>query len=201
MNQLVGHGITDLTLVLGHLAELIRAYFDQRPAWREKAKVKFVQELSPRGTAGAVGEVPDLKETFLVMNGDLLTDLDFHALVRFHRQRGACLTIAAHTREEKVDLGVLEIDAERRVRDYREKPVTRYEVSMGVYVYEPRVLRWIEPGQHLDFPDLVLKLLAAGETVCAYPAACRWLDIGRPDDYRRAQELHEASPDAFADPL
>jgi NDP-sugar pyrophosphorylase family protein len=76
-----------------------------------------------------------------------------------------------------------------RFTGYREKAENSYHVSMGIYVYEPRALQYIERGKYLDFPDLVLRLLAAGEKVCAMPLDCLWLDIGRPDDYAKAQEL------------
>jgi NDP-sugar pyrophosphorylase family protein len=193
MERLVRFGVVDITLALGHLAELIRAYFDQRSSWKAKARINFVTEESPLGTAGALRLVDGLTETFLVMNGDLLTDLNFDELVRFHRRQNAALTVASHVREVQVDLGVLDVDENQFIRNYREKPVTNYTVSMGIYVFEPRVLSWIPPGRHLDFPDLVLKLLAAGERVASFPARCQWLDIGRPDDYRRAQELHGTS--------
>lgn len=189
MERLVGHGITDITISLGHMAELIKAYFEQRPIWKEKIQLSFVQEDKPLGTAGALSLVPHLDQTFLVMNGDLLTDINFSDLLEFHRKSSATLTIAAHRREVKIDLGVLEVDGDRRVRGYKEKPVSSLEVSMGIYVYEPRALQWIRPGELLDLPDLVLRLIGAGEPVCAYPSHCQWLDIGRPDDYRQAQEL------------
>jgi NDP-sugar pyrophosphorylase family protein len=101
------------------------------------------------------------------------------------------LTIAAHTRRVKIDLGVLEFDGDHRIRGYVEKPEANYHVSMGIYVYEPDVLKYIEPGRYLDFPSLVHRLLDNGERVCAFPTDCLWLDIGRPDDYARAQELYQ----------
>lgn len=190
MEGLVKHGITDITLSLGHMAELVRAYFDQRTFWKDKIQLRFVREEAPLGTAGALSLIPELKSTFLVLNGDLLTDIDFKALLEFHRSSNATLTIAAHRREVKIDLGVLEVGPDRRVKGYKEKPVSSLEVSMGIYVYEPRALRWIQKGEKLDLPDLVLRLISAGEPVCAYPAECQWLDIGRPDDYQQAQEIY-----------
>jgi NDP-sugar pyrophosphorylase family protein len=189
IRRLIQFGVTDVTLTLGHLAELMKAYFDNRKQLRERLTLSYVQEEQPTGTAGSLALVPGLDRTFLVMNGDLLTDLDFDALVRFHRAQGAILTIATHQREIKIDLGVLEVGADEVVTAYHEKPTHWYRVSMGIYVYEPGILRFIEPGRYLDFPDLVRKLLAEGERVCAYPADCLWLDIGRPDDYARAQEI------------
>lgn len=189
MQRLVSFGITDVTLTLGHLAELVKAYFYHRRVFTSQLRLRYVEEEEPTGTAGSLAFVRGLNDTFLVMNGDLLTDINVDDLVAFHLRQRAAVTIATHKRKVKIDLGVLETDAEWRVTKYYEKPETDYQVSMGIYVYEPFVLRFIQRGQYLDFPDLVLKLIAAGEKVCAYPAECQWLDIGRPDDYARAQEL------------
>jgi NDP-sugar pyrophosphorylase family protein len=197
LRRLTRFGVRDICLTLGHLGELVRAYFDHRRKLLERINLRYVQEETPTGTAGSLASVENLDSTFLVMNGDLLTNLDFDALVHFHRQEGAALTIATHTRTVKIDLGVLEFDAQQRITGYREKPVSTYHVSMGIYVYEPRVLEHIEAGKYLDFPDLVHRLLDKGERVCAYPTDCLWLDIGRPDDYAKAQELFAEKKEAF----
>lgn len=197
VRRLVEFGITEVTLTLGHLADLIRAYFDRRQLVCPQLNLRYIQEDRPTGTAGSLSSVGGLDQTFLVMNGDLLTDLDFDGLVAFHRREGAALTIAAHARTLKIDLGVLEIGSDARLTGYREKPELQYNVSMGVYVYEPRVLNYIAYGEYLDFPDLVLKLLAAGEKVSAWPWEGLWLDIGRPDDYARAQSLFAEHPQTF----
>ncbi len=182
-------GVTDITLALGHLAELTRAYFYHRRPVLKGIHLRYVEEQKPTGTAGSLALIKDLNRTFLVLNGDLLTDLDFHALVSFHHKRKSLLTIATHRRHVKLDLGVLELDSKKRVRAYREKPEKFYDVSMGIYVYEPSILSFIKPGKHLDFPELASKLINAGERVYAYPTECLWLDVGRPDDYARAQKL------------
>jgi NDP-sugar pyrophosphorylase family protein len=197
IQRLANHGITDVTITLGHLAELIKAYFAHRRDLTERIRLRYVEEEKPTGTAGCLSLVPELDNTFLALNGDLLTNLDFHSLVRFHRDRRAALTIATHPRQVKLDLGVLEFNEDHFVTSYLEKPVSNYQVSMGIYVYEPHVLKHIEPGRYLDFPDLVLRLLARGELVCAFPTDCLWLDIGRPDDYARAQELFSERREAF----
>jgi len=189
MRRLINHGITNITITLGHLAELVKAYFHHRHALVDQIKLRYVEELEPTGTAGSLSLVRGLKDTFLVMNGDLLTDLDLNKLVAFHRQQGAALTIATHTRHIKIDLGVLEFGCDHLITDYIEKPEKHYHVSMGIYVYEPLVLKHIESKTFLNFPDLVLRLIKNGEKVCAYPTNCLWLDIGRPDDYAKAQEL------------
>ena len=190
IRRLMAFGITDVTLSLGHLAELIKAYFHTHNRLTAQVRLRYVEEDEPTGTAGSLASVPDLDDTFLVMNGDVLTDLDFDALVSFHRRQRAALTIAAHRRLVKIDLGVLKCADDYRIIGYNEKPELSYNVSMGIYVYEPSVLKFIAPEKYLDFPDLVLKLIAAREKVCAMPCDCLWLDIGQPDDYARAQEIY-----------
>lgn len=197
VRRLIRYGITDVTLTLGHLAELVKAYFHHRRQLVDQINLRYIEEETPTGTAGSLALVSGLDDTFLVMNGDLLTNLDLNALVRFHRRQRAALTIATHKRQVKIDLGVLEFDRHHRIKAYREKPESIYHVSMGIYVYEPRVLPYIKPGKRLDFPDLVLRLLDKGERVCAFPADCLWLDIGRPDDYARAQQLFAEKKETF----
>jgi len=191
IQNLVRSGICDVTLTLGHLAELVQAYFHNRRRLPPELTLRYVVEDEPTGTAGSLALVDGLNETFLVMNGDLLTDLDFNHLVAFHREQGAMLTIATQRRHVKIDLGVLEFDGAGTITNYIEKPEHSYYVSMGVYVYEPEVLRYVKAGEYLDFPNLVLRLLAERQRVCSYLTDCLWLDIGRPDDYARAQQLVE----------
>lgn len=197
IRSLLHHGIHDVTLSLGYLAELVQAYFHQRQRLLTHLNLIYVREVEPRGTAGSLSLVEGLNDTFLVMNGDLLTDLNFNNLVRFHRENGAVMTIATQRRHVKIDFGVLKFDDGGCITDYVEKPEHFYDVSMGVYVYEPSVLRYIVAGEYLDFPDLVLRLLADGQRVCAYVTDCLWLDIGRPDDYERAQAMIEKHKDRF----
>ena len=197
IRRLLQYGISDITLTLGHLAELIIAYMQHRRCLSDQCTLRYVEEIEPTGTAGSIAHVPFLDRTFLVMNGDLLTNIDFNALVEFHREQNALLTIAVRKREVKIDLGVIELNGGCTVARYLEKPRNTHIVSMGIYVYEPRVLQYIEPGKYLDFPDLVLRLLGARERVCAFDSDCTWLDIGRPDDYARAQEIFAAKKEDF----
>jgi NDP-sugar pyrophosphorylase family protein len=190
IRRLVRHGISNITLALGHLAELIKAYLENRKELTQGITLNYVREAEPTGTAGSLSLVEGLDKTFLVMNGDLLTNLNLHSLTKFHKERGAILTIASHAREVRVDLGIIEFDGDYRINRYLEKPTSTYFVSMGIYVYEPEVLNYIEPGKYLDFPDLALRLIKDRKNVCAFPSHCEWLDIGRPDDYARAQELY-----------
>jgi NDP-sugar pyrophosphorylase family protein len=197
IRRLTAYGITDITLTLGHLAELVKAYFSHRQSLVDTINLRYVEEDEPTGTAGSLALIDGLNETFLTMNGDVLTDIDFDELIRFHREKGADLTIATHERKVKFDLGVIELDADHRVRGYLEKPESVHHVSMGIYVYEPRVLDLIEKGTYLDFPTLVLKLLEQGRPVWSYLTDCLWLDIGRPDDYATAQQMFTESQGTF----
>jgi NDP-sugar pyrophosphorylase family protein len=197
VRQLIAQGITDLTLTVGYLAELIRAYFLQRPSLTARLKLSYVSEEKPTGTAGSLSLVPDLNETFLVMNGDLLTTLKFQDLIHHHRERGAALTIAVRKKHVKIDLGVVVTDDDYQITDYREKPELDYQISMGIYVYEPRVLKYVERGEYLDFPDLVLRLIRAGERVVGFPSRDIWLDIGRHEDYQLAVQEFETHREEF----
>jgi NDP-mannose synthase len=198
IRQLVAAGFTQVTLSLGYLGELIKAFFAAHKRLASMIDIQFVEEEQPTGTAGSLSLVPGLDKTFLVMNGDVLTTIDFKALIEYHRNSNALLTIAGHRKQVKIDLGVLELDENSGlVRGYIEKPEYTYPVSMGVYVYEPRALKFIPNNKYLDFPSLVLKLLEAGEKVACYESDSIWLDIGRPEDYSQAQQVFEQQCDAF----
>ena len=188
IRSLVRAGIREIVLAVDHLAELLMAYVAGHPDLRDLAAYRFVRDREPLGTAGPLAHIEGLDETFLVANGDLLTSLDFAALVAHHRAQGATLTVAVHRKPVHLGLGVLDIAPDGAVRKYTEKPILHYDVSMGVYVYEPRALAYIRPGERLDFPDLVHRLLDAGERVEAYRSDDYWLDIGNPEDYARAQD-------------
>jgi NDP-sugar pyrophosphorylase family protein len=190
LRRLHAQGLLDVTLTLGHLSELIRAFLDQRAASAvPDMQLTYVVEDEPTGTAGSLSLVEGLNSTFLAMNGDLLTDLPFGELLAHHRASGAELTIASHAVTTKIDLGVLELDDAGELVGYREKPQIDHRVSMGVYVYEPSVLDLIPQGRHFDFPELVVEMLRQGRKVAVYPFDGLWLDVGRPEDYARAQAL------------
>ncbi len=197
VRQLVAQGIGDIILSVGHLGELIEAYFQNGHRNISGLKLQYFRECQPLGTAGPLAMIPGLDETFLVMNGDVLTTLDYQDLIGYHRQSGALLTIAMHRKEVRVDLGVLETDERSRLVSYSEKPSYCFNVSMGVYVYEPKVLHYINKGCSLDFPDLVCELLRRGERVVGYPSQDYWLDIGRREDYELAQQEYQSGGSIF----
>jgi NDP-sugar pyrophosphorylase family protein len=151
------------------------------------------------GTAGGLGLLKqELNETFLMMNGDVLTTLNYSDLVNYHKRTKSIATIALNKREVYIDFGVVELDNDNSIVGYNEKPKIKYLVSLGVYVFDPKVLGYIKQNEYLDFPDLIKKLISNGETVKGYVYDGYWLDIGRPDDYERAnKEIEEIYPKLF----
>jgi NDP-mannose synthase len=198
IRQLVRHGLGEILLSVGHLGELIEAYFQNGhrniPGLN---RLEYFRERQPLGTAGSLAVIPGLDETFLAMNGDVLTTLNYQALIAHHRKSGAALTIAMHQKDVKIDLGVLKIDPLGQLLSYDEKPLYCFNVSMGVYVYEPHVLRYIPKGQYLDFPDLVRLLLEMDEKVAGFQSQDYWMDIGRREDYELAQTEYSARASEF----
>lgn len=188
VHQLRDFGFRDLTLAVGYLAHLVRAVMSDGS--NHGVKIDYHEEQEPLGTVGALATIEGLDEAFLVMNGDVLTALDYAELMEIHRESGNVLTVASHRRTVRSDYGVLHLDGEagrtRLVTGFEEKPEIQYIVSMGVYVLEPRALDFIDAGSYLDLPDLVLKLLEAGEPVGSYIYEGYWLDIGRHEDYEKA---------------
>lgn len=195
LRQMKLAGIDQVILTVGHLSELLRAFFQDGHQWG--LEITYSYEKSPLGTAGPIALIKDLDEPFLVINGDVLTTLPFAELIQFHRQQSALASIAVHRRKVKIDLGVIEWDGRPQINGYIEKPTYDYCVSMGVYVFEPRVLDYIPIGQYLDFPDLVKKLISAREKVVGYEFSGYWQDLGRPDDYEQAAHDFEQMRSQF----
>jgi NDP-sugar pyrophosphorylase family protein len=187
LRQLKRSGVNNVVLTVGHLSALLQAYFSDGRKFG--LNISYSHEDKPLGTAGPLSLVPGLDETFFVMNGDVLTTLKFKDLLKYHRAQKAVATIAAHERKVKIDLGVLQHEAgDVRVTDYIEKPSFDYMVSMGIYIFEPEVLEFIPKNEYLDFPNLVLKLIAAKKKVVYLPYKGYWKDLGRPDDYEEAAQ-------------
>lgn len=184
IRQLKYAGINEVILTVGHLAELLKAFFGDGSQFGLPISYSF--EDHPLGTAGPLALLNGLDETFLVANGDVLTTLDIKSLIEFHKKNQSAATIACHCRSVKIDLGVIQCNGDDTVNGYIEKPTYDYIVSMGVYIFEPKVLKYIPKDEYLDFPDLVHKLLDAGEKVVAYTFDGYWQDLGRHDDYEQA---------------
>jgi NDP-sugar pyrophosphorylase family protein len=196
LRRLHASGARTIDLCVGHLGELIQVYFSQSNALPDDLELRWHWEDEPLGTAGALRIVPDLGGTFIAMNGDVLTTLDYAELMRFHEASGAALTVATHAKRVDIDLGVIEADGDR-ITGYREKPRLDYDVSMGIYVYDERALAHLPTEGACQFPDLVHRLLDAGEDVAGYRSEAEWFDIGTPDEHQRAVEAFESSPEVF----
>jgi NDP-sugar pyrophosphorylase family protein len=185
LRRLAAAGLSRVNVAVGHLAELIEAYFgDGR---RFGVELVYWREDEPLGTAGPIARMTLQGERVLVMNGDLLTTLDFAPLLDEHRSSNAAATIAVLAREVPIDFGVVHLSGDA-VASFEEKPVLSYNVSMGLYVFERRVMQLIPHGERYDFPDLLGAVLERGWPVHAYRSSDFWLDIGRPEDYELAVE-------------
>jgi NDP-sugar pyrophosphorylase family protein len=184
VEQLEAAGIVDINLCVGYLSHLIQAVFDNRE--NGHVNITYVREHDALGTAAPLRLVEGLDDTFLVMNGDVLTALEYRDLVDYHRMQGNLVTIATHDRIIKVDYGILHLDVRQQLRHFEEKPELATPVSMGIYVMEPEVLDHIPPDEYFDFPDLVQALLDASAPVGAYRYDGLWFDIGRQEDYEEA---------------
>jgi len=185
LRQMKRAGINHIVLTVGHLSGLMQAFFQDGAQWDLDITYSF--EANPLGTAGPLALLPNLDKTFMVSNGDVLTLLNFNDFFSFHREQGGICTIAMHERQVYIDLGVIEQNnGEHLITGYVEKPTLEYRVSMGIYIFEPRVLDYIPKNEYLDFPDLVKILLANGERVVGYPYSGYWRDLGNPGDYTQA---------------
>jgi NDP-mannose synthase len=195
LRQIRRAGVDEVILSVGHMASLLRAFFQE--GRHLGMNICYSYEDQPLGTAGPLTLIDGLDQTFLVMNGDVLTDLDFTDLLDFHRKSGALVTIAMHCRQVNIDLGVLQLGDGHAITGYIEKPTYDFHVSMGVYVFEPGVLAYIPRERHFDFPSLILALLENGQKVTGYPFAGYWQDLGRPDDYEQAIQDFESMRGQF----
>jgi NDP-sugar pyrophosphorylase family protein len=202
VHQLRDYGFGQLTLAVGYLAHLVRAVMADGS--HHGVTIDYHEEEEPLGTVGPLATIEGLDEPFLVMNGDVLTTLDYGRFLEIHREAGNLLTIASHRRVVRTEYGVVHVDAElgetQRIVGFEEKPTMPFVVSMGVYAMEPRAVDYIEAGKHLDLPELVLRLIDAGEQVGSYLFDGYWLDIGRHEDYEKAIIEYESLRAEFHPP-
>jgi len=195
LRQLKTCGFKKVTLCTGYLSELIRAYLDSNHAFG--LDIRYTYEENPLGTIGPLRLIEDLDDTFLVMNGDILTDLNYRTLINAHIQHGALATIATYQRDVNIDFGVLEKDPDNKIVAFREKPTYHFEVSMGIYVFSKKILDYVPANTPFGFDQLMYILTERNEAVYSFPHTGYWLDIGRPDDFTRAIEEFERNKDRF----
>jgi NDP-sugar pyrophosphorylase family protein len=195
LRQLKSFGFEKISLSVNHLADLIQTFFGN--GRKLGLDITYCMEDTPLGTAGSISLVENLTEHFLVMNGDLLTTLDYGAMMRRHIDSKASATIAVFPREVKIDFGVLELGQKGELLQYKEKPRFEFIVSMGVNAFHKSALEFIPKSQYLDIPTLMMNLKTAGKQVLTYQSECQWLDIGRPDDYEQAWAIFEQNKNLY----
>jgi NDP-sugar pyrophosphorylase family protein len=186
VKQLARQRFDHITMAVNHQANLIKAFFGDGEKWG--VRIDYSLESRPLSTIAPLTLIPDLPEDFLLLNGDVLTDLNFERLYQDHVAEGRLFTIAASKRTHTIDYGVLHMDEDRRLTGFSEKPSVTYLVSMGIYAVNRSVLSLVPPDQPYGFDTLMLDLLARGQKVRVEPHEGYWLDIGRPDDYAQAIE-------------
>lgn len=189
LRQLKYFGFKKITLSVNHMADLIKNFFENGSKFG--LQIEYCIEDTPLGTAGSLSLVENLTDNFLVMNGDLLTTLNYASLVKRHISSGAEATIGAFLRNVKIDFGVIEVNEDSQLQKYCEKPQFDYLVSMGVNCFSKVALKYIEKNKYLDIPTLMIRLKESGYKVLTYREECQWLDIGRPDDYKKAVNIFE----------
>lgn len=183
IRQLARQNFHHVTLAVNHQAELIRAFFGDGKKWN--LKIDYLMEEKPLGTMGALRLIPDLPENFLVLNGDILTNLNFGNLLNYHKNHKALFTISGFQRKEFIDYGVLHVCHKGFLRKFREKPCQHYLVSMGIYGVNKKILRYI-PKKPFGFDHLMYRLLQKKDQVHVKTFIGYWMDIGRPEDFEQA---------------
>lgn len=186
IRQLKKAGFDKITIAVGHLAELIEAFFGDGSKWG--VAISYSREDSPLGTVGPLALIENLEDTFLVMNGDVLTNLNYSELFQFHLQQKAMATIAMYDKVVKIDLGIIMSNEKNEIYDYIEKPTYVHQASMGIYIFNKRILNFISRGTYFDLPSLVKILIEAKKKTVGYHFKGYWRDIGRQEDYAQAIE-------------
>jgi len=189
IRQLKVHGFDTIIIAVGHMHHLFQSFFEDGSKFG--VKISYTIESTPLGTAGALSKCfSELEENFLMMNGDILTTLNFQNLMNFHIKKNNDFSIATHNRTVKIDYGVLKSDNSNNLLRYIEKPHYDYMVSMGInIVKKSSIKKFINEEKYLDIPDLVKELIKNKSKILCYKETCDWLDIGRVDDYEEASSI------------
>jgi len=195
IRQLVQHGFEHITMAVNHQAEIIKAFFQNGQKWG--VRIDYSLEDKPLSTMAPLRLISDLPENFLIMNGDILTDLSFSDFYKEHIRKQNIFSISAHVREQKIDYGVLESDQNGYLCGFKEKPKSQHLVSMGVYMASRKIVDFIPDGQSYGFDNLMLDLITAENPAFVQKFDGYWLDIGRPDDYMQAIEEFDQMKSRF----
>lgn len=186
ISQLKDNGFNHITISINYLADIIKAYIGNGSKWN--IRIDYLLEEKPLSTIGPLSLLNDLPDNFLIMNGDVLTDLNFSSLFNSHVEAMNIFTISSFIREQKTDYGVLETDSHNYLKNFYEKPVSKYNVSMGVYVANKKILRYIPHNKFYGFDNLMVDLLKDNNPPYAIQHDGYWFDLGRPDDFEKAAD-------------
>ena len=186
IRQLKYYGFKHITITVNHQAKLIKAFFGDGKKFN--IIIDYVLEKKPLGTMGPIRGIKNLPENFLVMNGDILTDLNFKKLYKDHTKNKNLFTISSYKRNELIDYGLLETNKSKNLTKFVEKPHKIYQVSMGIYILRKNILKYIPSNKFFGFDNLMYKLLKLKKKVKIRNHNGYWLDIGRPADYIVANE-------------
>jgi NDP-sugar pyrophosphorylase family protein len=195
LRQLKRCGFERVTICTGYLHELIHAYLNSTHTLG--IEISYTHEDSPLGTIGPLRMIENLDDIFLVMNGDILTDINYLDLINTHQKRGSVATVATYQRDVHIDFGVLEQNKDLKITAFREKPTYHFDVNMGIYGFSKRILDYIPADTPFGFDQLMYTLAEENEVVYGYPHKGYWLDIGKPDDYARSIEEFESHKNLF----
>lgn len=195
IKQLKYYGINDIIMAVGYLSELIKAYFNNGDKW--DLNISYSVEEKPLGTAAPIKLINNLNENFLVMNGDVLTNIDYKEFFKYHLANNALCTIATYKKPVKIDLGVMEMNDHFELTNYFEKPTLDYKVSMGIYAFKKEILNYIPRKSYFDFPDLIKAIIKNKKKVIGFQFDGYWLDIGRQIDYELAINEFRNKKDEF----
>lgn len=184
LENFLEYGFRKFYLSVNYKAEMVQEYFGDGSRWG--ADIQYIHEDRRLGTAGALSLLPERPTLpLIVMNGDLLTKVNFQQLLDFHAEHGAKATMCVREYDFQVPYGVVRID-HHRIVNIDEKPIQRFFVNAGIYVLEPETLDFIPPATFFDMPELFLKLIARQWETSVFPIREYWLDIGHMDDFARA---------------
>lgn len=195
VRQLVRNGFDHITMAVNYQADIIKAFFQGGERWG--VRIDYSLEEKPLGTMGPLRLISDLPDNFLIMNGDVLTDINYAHFHDEHVERGELFTISSMRREHQIDYGVLKANSDERLVGFYEKPHESYLVSMGVYMFSLPLMRHIPDGSAYGFDNLMLDMLSHGQSARVRPFDGYWLDIGRPDDYAKAIDAFGTMKETF----
>ena len=197
VRQLKIYGVEKIIIAVGYLHHMIEEYFGNGSSYG--VSISYSLEKEALGTAGPISLVMnDLEENFLVLNGDLLTTINFSNIYDAHIKSKAAATISTFSRKVNIDFGVLELNKNSELEKYIEKPTYDYKVSMGINVFRKNSIKsFIKKGQYLDIPNLMMALRSNEKKVFCYEEDCSWLDIGRVDDYKDAVTVFSKNKKIF----